>query len=370
MSDRNPPKKKPTSKAASFASSREDGEARSATATRRPKSGACAPPKYNAPLAWVAALGAAWVFVLVALGAFTTSIGAGMIFPDWPLSNGSINPEGWLQNIAMFAEHSHRLSGMVMGLITITLAVWLWRSEERAWLRRAGWSALAIVIIQGIIGGKRVLLDSLSVPGFEMTYGQMLRIPHGILAQVYVCLLIAIAAGLSRGWVERAAGRGPTSAGLRRTGALCVGLLLVQLTVAASMRHNFAGLAIPSFPYSTPTGDLLPAHWDYRIALNFAHRAIAVLLGVALLWFALKLWRERGTTLVMRCGASLMVALLVFQIMLGAHVIWQLREPHVTTGHVVCGALLLATTFWLTCLAYRDEIEAHDDLGKTEGLAT
>jgi len=312
---------------------------------------------YKPALAWVAALGAAWVFVLVALGAFTTSIGAGMIFPDWPLSNGSINPEGWLENIAMFAEHSHRLSGMVMGLITITLAVWLWRSEERAWLRRAGWSALAIVIIQGIIGGKRVLLDSLSVPGFEMTYGQMLRIPHGILAQVYVCLLIAIAAGLSRGWVERAAGRMPNSAGLRRTGALCVALLIVQLTVAASMRHNFAGLAIPTFPYSTPSGGILPAHWDYRIALNFAHRALAGLLGIALLWFAAKLWRERSTSLVMRCGASLMVALLVFQIMLGAHVIWQLREPHVTTGHVVCGALLLATTFWLTCLAYRDVIE-------------
>jgi len=367
MSDRNPPKKKPTSKAASFASSREDGEARSATATRRPKNGACGPPNYNAPLAWVAALGAAWVFVLVALGAFTTSIGAGMIFPDWPLSNGSINPEGWLQNIAMFAEHSHRLSGMVMGLITITLAVWLWRSEERAWLRRAGWSALAIVIIQGIIGGKRVLLDSLSVPGFEMTYGQMLRIPHGILAQIYVCLLIAIAAGLSRSWVERAAGRVPPSAGLRRTGALCVGLLLVQLTVAASMRHNFAGLAIPTFPYSTATGDLLPAHWDYRIALNFAHRAIAVLLGGALLWFAAKLWRERGATLVMRCGASLMVALLAFQILLGAHVIWQLREPHVTTGHVVCGALLLATTFWLTCLAYRDVIETPNNKRSKSG---
>jgi heme a synthase len=34
------------------------------------------------------------VFVLVLLGAFTTTIGAGMVFTDWPLSNGSINPEG------------------------------------------------------------------------------------------------------------------------------------------------------------------------------------------------------------------------------------------------------------------------------------
>src|SRR3954447_10613061 len=89
-------------------------------------------------LAIFAAVGSAWVFVLVTLGAFTTSIGAGMAFADWPLSNGSVNPHGWLEDIAMFAEHSHRLSGTVMGLITIGLAVWLWRKEERRWLRRLG----------------------------------------------------------------------------------------------------------------------------------------------------------------------------------------------------------------------------------------
>src|SRR5947209_18239135 len=90
-------------------------------------------------LAFFAAFGSVWVFVLVTLGAFTTSIGAGMAFPDWPLSNGSLNPTGWMENLSMLAEHSHRLSGWTMGLITIGLAVWLWRREERRWLRRLGW---------------------------------------------------------------------------------------------------------------------------------------------------------------------------------------------------------------------------------------
>src|SRR5260221_8385136 len=86
-------------------------------------------------LALFAAVGGIWVFLLVTLGASTTSIGAGMAFPDWPLSNGSINPEGWLRDLSMFAEHSHRLTGMMMGLITVSLAVWLWRREARPWLR-------------------------------------------------------------------------------------------------------------------------------------------------------------------------------------------------------------------------------------------
>lgn len=311
--------------------------------------------RYKPALALFAAAGGAWVFVLVTLGAFTTSIGAGMAFPDWPLSNGSVNPHGWLTNLSMFAEHSHRLSAMTMGLITIGLVVWLALRESRAWLRQLAWWALAIVVIQGVLGGTRVLFDHIHVPGFEMTLGQMLRIPHGVLAQIYACLLIAIAIGCSRGWIERAR---PVSTRVRRLGLACVVLLFIQLTVAAVMRHNAAGLAIPTFPYATADHSLVPAVWDYRVALNFTHRVIALLLSIALVAFAIGVWFGKGTSLVMRCGASIMVALLALQVLLGAHVIWQLRQPHITTGHVVCGALLLATTFGLTLLAHRDVIEA------------
>src|SRR5882672_12413563 len=97
---------------------------------------------YQPGLAWFAALGSAWVFVLVALGAFTTSIGAGMAFPDWPLSNGSLNPTGWLDNLSYFAEHSHRLSAGVMSTVTIVLAIWLWRTEARDWVRRLAYFAV------------------------------------------------------------------------------------------------------------------------------------------------------------------------------------------------------------------------------------
>ncbi len=308
---------------------------------------------YQPALAWFTAIGSAWVFVLVTLGAFTTTIGAGMGFEDWPRSNGSLNPKVWLENLAMFAEHSHRLSGTLMGLITIGIAVWLQQRDSRSWMRLLGWIAVAIVIIQGLIGGTRVLYDRIDVPGFEMTLGQMLRIPHGILAQTYICVLILIAVALTRAWIERST---PVSDATRRAGKICVGLLLLQLAIAATMRHNYAGLAIPSFPTSTADGHWLPATWDYRVTLNFAHRVMAVILSVALIWYAIKLWTDRGATLLMQCGASLMIGLLGFQILLGAHVIWQFREPHVTTGHVVCGAFLLANTFWLTCLAHRDVI--------------
>ena len=311
---------------------------------------------YKPALAWFAAIGSAWVFVLVALGAFTTTIGAGMAFPDWPLSNGSVNPHGWLTEIDKFAEHSHRLSGTVMGLITIVLAVWLQRCESRAWLCRLGWWALGIVIFQGVLGGTRVVLDHLAVPGFAMSLGEMLRIPHGVLAQVYVCLLFAIAAGLSRAWVNNTLGRaGPR---VRTLGWWCAALLLVQLTVAVTMRHNHAGMAIGTFPYSTAEGGWLPAAWDFRVVLQFLHRVMAALIGLAVLAYAHFLWREKSLATPLRAASFLLVALVIGQITLGAQVIWTGRSIVMTTGHVVFGALTLAVTFLVVFLTRRDTVEA------------
>ena len=310
--------------------------------------------EHKPALALFAALGGTWVFLLVTLGAFTTSIGAGMAFPDWPLSNGSINPEGWLRDLAMFAEHSHRLTGMMMGLITIGLAVWLWVREERRWLRELGLWALGIVLLQGVIGGQRVTLDAVNVPGFHMTLGQFLRIPHGILAQTYVCVLIAIAVACSRSWIERPL---PLARRIRTVGAICTLLLFLQLVIAATMRHNAAGLAIPTFPLSSPQGHLLPQAWNFPVAIHFAHRAMAMVLAVALTTLAWLVRRDPASTIALRAGASALISLLVLQILLGAEIIWTHRHPHLTTAHVVVGALTLATTFWITCLAHRDQLE-------------
>ncbi len=310
---------------------------------------------YKPALAWFAALGSVWVFVLVALGAFTTTIGAGMAFADWPLSNGSVNPHGWLTEIDKFAEHSHRLSGTLMGLITIVLAVWLHRCEERAWLRKLGWWALAIVIFQGLLGGTRVTLDAHAVSGFEMSLGQILRIPHGILAQVYVCVLFAIVAGLSRPWVHNTLGA-PGSR-VRSLGWWCVVLVFVQLTVAVTMRHNQAGMVIPTFPFSTAEGAVLPPTWDYRVALHFAHRVLAGLIGIAIATYGHILWREKALHPLVRGGGLLLVALVTTQIMLGAQIIWTGRSITMTTGHVVVGALTLASTFLVVFLTQRDSME-------------
>ena len=305
-------------------------------------------------LAVFSAVSAAWVFVLVALGAFTTTIGAGMAFPDWPLSNGSLNPEGWMTDLSMFAEHSHRLSAGLMSLLTIAIAAWMWRSEERAWLRRLSYFAVGLVLAQAVAGGLRVLLDHIQVPSLGTSLGQLIAMLHACLAQALACALIALAVSSSRSWIARPV---PVGMAVRRIGITCCALLFVQLAIAAVMRHSFAGLAIPSFPWSTPQGALLPAAWDFRVGIQFAHRVMAVVIAAAASVFAIAVWRDRGSSVAMRAGASCLISLLSFQILLGASIIWTQRSVYVTTAHVLVGALTLVTAFWLAWLAHRDAIE-------------
>jgi cytochrome c oxidase assembly protein subunit 15 len=310
--------------------------------------------RYRPGLAWFAAIGSLWVFVLVFIGAFTTSTMSGMAFPDWPLSNGSINPPGWLTELDKFAEHSHRLSATLMGLITIVIAVWIHRTDARLWLRRLALAAVLLVVFQGVVGGLRVLLDGMHVNMVNTSVGRLFAMLHACLAQLFVCNLIAIALACSRPWIERPL---PLADGVRRLGLICCVLLFTQLAIAAVLRHSFAGLAIPTFPYSTADGGLLPAAWNFPVAIHFAHRAMAAVLTVFLVWFALRIRLDRGAPLLMRGGASMLIVLLALQITLGAQIIWTFRRVAMTTGHVLVGALTLALAFTLTWLAHRDPID-------------
>ena len=193
--------------------------------------------RYRPGLAWFAGVGSLWVFVLVFLGAYTTSTNSGMAFPDWPLSNGSINPPGWLTELDKFAEHSHRLSASFMGLITIAIAVWVHRTDSRIWLRRLALFAVTLVIFQGVVGGLRVLLDARHVNLVNTSVGRLFAMLHACLAQLFVCNLIAIACACSRPWIERSL---PVSDGVRRLSVICCGLLFTQLAIAAVLAWLFA----------------------------------------------------------------------------------------------------------------------------------
>lgn len=305
--------------------------------------------EYQPALAWFGYVLLASILMLIYAGAFTTTIKAGMVFPDWPLSNGSINPEGWLTNQALFAEHSHRLIGATVGILCIVLVIWLWRRESRGWLRALGWLTLALVILQGGLGGTRVLLNSLS---FAMV--------HGILAQGFLCLVATVALALSPLWHNAHSSRTPaaTAAGarLRTWGLWITGILFAQLLVAVLMRHLDAGMSIPTFPL-TPEGTLVPVTWDAGIFLNFAHRALAAVLFVGIVAWSWRIVQSPHTSGGSKLLACVTTLILFIQIGLGASIVWTERLAVPTSLHVLNGALLLAATWSLTFLFFKPWIE-------------
>lgn len=282
---------------------------------------------------------------LLYAGGFTTTIGAGMVFADWPLSNGSLNPPGWTTDQAMAAEHGHRLLGGTTGLLSIALVGWMYLREERAWMRRLSAVALALVIFQGILGGLRVLLESIDLANV-----------HGITAQVFLCTLVAVSVGTARWWraIPLRFEDEPTDhawTSQRRVGLILTMLIIIQLVIGSIIRHHGAGLAIPYFPFSTASGDLLPSHWNWAVAVHFLHRATAVVISGGLLFWVWRLVRSNEATRAMKWLGCAAVILLIVQISLGAGIIWTNRAPIETTLHVLNGALLLSAV-WAVSFAY------------------
>ena len=98
---------------------------------------------------------------LVGLGGVVTSKEVGMAVPDWPNTFGEnmffFPFSKWVGGV--FYEHSHRLVASAVGLLTTILAVWVWLKESRPWLRWLGVTAFFAVVLQGVLGGLRVVLD-------------------------------------------------------------------------------------------------------------------------------------------------------------------------------------------------------------------
>ncbi len=315
--------------------------------------------RYLPALFWLSFGALVWITFLLYAGGFTTTIRAGMAFLDWPLSNGSINPEGWLQNRDMTAEHSHRLLAMVMGLLSIGLCATAHFSKSAPSVRKMGNWLVVIVITQGLLGGLRVKLDALNLQIDHNLYARSFAIAHATLAQLFLCLLVAFVISNSRSWIEKNAGFTSTpKPSLSAFGYVACGAIVLQLIVGAIMRHAQAGLAIPTFPL-TPQDTLIPPVFNFAIGIHFAHRVGAVIVTIAVIAFCIRVWKNAASRKALGKSAAALLALLLIQVTLGALVIWKVRNEHVTTLHMLNGAFTLALCWSMTYRSLKPKSNAN-----------
>jgi cytochrome c oxidase assembly protein subunit 15 len=164
---------------------------------------------------------------LIVAGGLVTTTGAALAVPDWPTTFGHnmfLFPWSGMVGGVLY-EHSHRLLGALVGLLTLGLAGIIWGSERRGALRGLALAALALVCLQGLLGGLRVVL-----------LREALAIIHGCLAQAFFGLVVALTVLSSRGWTAPAP-CSPAEAGrtwwlsLAASGALSLQIVLGALTV-------------------------------------------------------------------------------------------------------------------------------------------
>jgi cytochrome c oxidase assembly protein subunit 15 len=171
----------------------------------------------------LAVLTAAATAVLIVFGGLVTNTGAALAVPDWPTTFGrNMFLFPWSEMVGgVFYEHSHRLLGALVGALTVALAAALWPRGGR--LRLLGVVAVVAVVVQGVVGGLRVVLLT-----------DALAMVHGPLAQAFFALVVALALVTSSAMARPA----PAVDGVTRALALAAALLVYgQIVFGALLTH-------------------------------------------------------------------------------------------------------------------------------------
>jgi cytochrome c oxidase assembly protein subunit 15 len=293
-----------------------------------------------------------------------TSKNVGLAVPDWPTTFGYnmflFPVSKWVGGILF--EHTHRLMGSLVGFLTIILAVWLWLSEDRQWVRNLGVIAVVGVILQGILGGLRVTMMK-----------DKIGILHACVAQAFLGLLVFVSLVATKFW-RSLADRLFDSQKFSPIRALAVAITVAiyfQLALGATMRHQHRDLAILDFP--TANGAWIPdtnatalakinAWRDARglsdvsasqIWLQMAHRFLALIIAIAIIAFCMRVLRGARGFAVLKRLSLLWVALVLCQVALGAWVIWSNKAADIATAHVALGAVMLSFGVSISAICWR-----------------
>ncbi len=291
---------------------------------------------------------------LIFAGALVKSFEVGLSVPDWPTTYGYQMFAYPLSDMVggIFYEHGHRMIATFVGALTLVLAIWLGFHELRKPVKILGYCALALVIIQGLLGGLTVLLFLPAI----------VSLLHGVTAQTFLLVLILIAFSLSKEFSNKQHIHDEN----RVFVILFLMVVYLQLILGAWMRHTESGLAIYDFPkmagYWIPVlneamvniinnwrFDMdLPDVSFYQVLIHLTHRIGALIIFILMIITHYKILRKPNKySNTVKYNLYLLDILVVVQIVLGALTIWTVKGPYITSFHVLNGAAVMGVCFLL-----------------------
>ncbi len=308
-------------------------------------------------------------FVVIALGAWTRLVDAGLGCPDWPGCYGFVVFPTNDAEIALaesrypsfpydinkaIPEVVHRYFAASLGLLAIFLTYFSFNLKEKNNIKWWSLGLLIFICCQGLFGYLTVSLKLLPIIVTLHLFGgfttltlffyiflragnfksvDLMKIPHlkVISAITFVALVIQIFLGVwtSTNYASLACADFPT----------CQGTYIPEMDFKNGFNLNQE--VGPNYLYGLLDN---PA----RVAIHYSHRVSAILLTIIFLILMSKLWFSVAAPL-----ASTLGILLLTQITLGIINVVYVLPLYVAIGHNLVAALLLLAVFSVNHLAWK-----------------
>lgn len=308
-------------------------------------------------------------FVVIALGAWTRLVDAGLGCPDWPGCYGFVVFPTNEAEVALaearyptfpydinkaIPEVVHRYFAAALGFLAIIMVYYSFRQNENKNIRRWTIGLLIFICCQGLFGYLTVSLLLLPIIVTAHLFGGFTTLT--------LFYLIFLMSGKFDILKKMAIPKLKTVAGI----ALAV--LIFQIFLGVWTSTNYASLACADFP--TCQGSYVP-EMDFkngfnliqevgpnylyglldnpsRVAIHYSHRVSAILVTVVFLILISKLWFSNAAPL-----ASTIGILLLTQISLGIINVVYVLPLYVAIAHNLVAALLLLAIFTVNYLAWK-----------------
>jgi cytochrome c oxidase assembly protein subunit 15 len=284
---------------------------------------------YNPSVHKFAVFTVCWTVLLFVAGALVTSKDAALSVPDWPKSFGTWFPSLRMLAGGAFFEHSHRVIAAVMGFLVLFLAIWLWKTDPRPWMRWFGVTAVGGVVAQAVLGGQVV----------RQFLHYWLPVIHASFAQIVFAAVLSIAVFTSKWWVsDRPQLEDSGTPSIHSLAILNAAVIYLQVILGAGFRHR----EIPIWP----------------------HMAGAMLVLGMVIWTAVALRKRFAQSRELSKARILLHAIFGTQFLLGLGAYWSrlstadAPQPMpvmvtLTVIHTVVGAILFAFSVLVVLMCYR-----------------